>query len=127
MAIDHVVADQVTLSLSKFLLQGLRIVMLLRVLTIPFSVMSYLLGMTSVRFRDFYLGSHVVMMHVAFLLYLGTQINSLDFDPDSDQSSKKPPKSKAEKAMLIVEIVFALVAVLYISRVAKKKIDEKLA
>ncbi|TNV78193.1 hypothetical protein FGO68_gene3755 [Halteria grandinella] len=116
MAIDHVVADQ-----------GLRIVMLLRVLTVPFSVMSYLLGMTAVRFRDFYIGSHVVTMHVAFLLYLGTQITGLDFDPDSDPNEKKQGKSKAEKAMFLAQIVIALLAVVYISRVAKREIDAKLA
>jgi uncharacterized membrane protein YdjX (TVP38/TMEM64 family) len=76
--------------------------MLLRVLAIPFSVMSYLLGMTSVGFRDFYLGSHVVLFHVAFLLYLGTQITSLDFDPDSPRTETDQPAKKPQAAETVM-------------------------
>lgn len=103
--------------------------MLMRVLTIPFSVMSYILGMTSVKFKDFFIGSHVVTLHVAFLLYMGTQITSLDFDPDSNlnEKGKKPPKSKAETAMFFFQIFLAFAVIIYISRVAKKEIDKKLA
>lgn len=64
-------------------------IMLLRTLMMPFSVMSYLLGLTSVKFKDYVVGSLVVTFHIAFFLYLGTQIPYLEFDDSGDDTHKQ--------------------------------------
>lgn len=51
--------------------------------------MSYLLGLTSVKFKDYVVGSLVVTFHIAFFLYLGTQIPYLEFDDSGDDTQKQ--------------------------------------
>ena len=69
MAIDSVMADE-----------GYKIILLMRFTMLPFSVMSYLLGMTAVKFKDYVIGSLAVSLHIAFFLYLGSTFTYLEGD-----------------------------------------------
>lgn len=75
MAIDTVMEEE-----------GYRIIFLMRITMIPFSVMSYLLGMTAVKFKDYFIGSLPIVFHIAFFLYLGSTFSQLDFDQQSSGS-----------------------------------------
>jgi uncharacterized membrane protein YdjX (TVP38/TMEM64 family) len=60
MAIDSVISSD-----------GWRTVFLIRMTPLPFAVSSYLLGVTSVRLRDYIKGTIAVSLHVALWLYIG--------------------------------------------------------
>jgi len=90
---------------------------------LPFSVMSYLLGMTAVRFRDYLIGSLGVAFHVAMFIYAGSTLKYLD--DDSSQATQQP-KSKLETAVMILQAILAVGLALYISRLAKKELDKRL-
>ena len=64
-------------------MQGYKIVLLMRFTMLPFSVMSYLLGMTAVRFRDYLIGSLGVAFHVAMFIYAGSSLTYLEDDSSS--------------------------------------------
>ena len=88
---------------------------------LPFSVMSYLLGMTAVRFRDYLIGSFGVAFHVAMFIYAGSSLTYLD-----DDSSTQQPKSKLETTVMVLQVVLAVGLAIYISRLAKKELDKRL-
>ncbi len=50
---------------------GWRIVMLLRLTPLPFSIVSYFLGLTKVKIRDFLIGSSITSTYIAIWLYIG--------------------------------------------------------
>ena len=59
-AINHVITKD-----------GWKTVALLRLTPFPFSLVSYLLGITTLRVRDFIAGSLIVSVHIALWLYIG--------------------------------------------------------
>ena len=63
-AINHVISRQ-----------GWKTVMLLRLTPFPFALVSYLLGVTSVKLAEFILGSGIMAVHVAIWLYIGQTLN----------------------------------------------------
>jgi uncharacterized membrane protein YdjX (TVP38/TMEM64 family) len=58
--------------------EGWRTVFLLRMTPFPFSVISYLLGITSIKLKDYILGSLSVILHVALWLYIGKTIDKFN-------------------------------------------------
>lgn len=88
----------------------------------PFSAMSYLLGATSLKVKDFLIGSCAVMMHIALFLYIGQSLDNFAGD-DEDQQIKK--HSKLQNILMIVEIFVALTIVYYVTTKAKEKLEEK--
>ena len=84
--------------------------------------MSYFLGITKVKIRDYLKGTSVVSLYIALWLYIGKSLNKV-----------KEIKSKADKkdqgfdyAFLIFEIVMAFAVGCYISYLAKKELDKKI-
>lgn len=59
-AINHVITKE-----------GWRTVFLLRLTPFPYSVVSYLLGLTTLKVKDFVIGSLVVVVHIGIWLYIG--------------------------------------------------------
>lgn len=51
--------------------EGIKTVFLLRMTPIPFAVASYLLGVTSVKLKDYFLGTLAMVIHVAMWIYIG--------------------------------------------------------
>lgn len=91
---------------------------------LPFSVMSYLLGMTAVRFRDYLIGSFGVAFHVAMFIYAGSTLTYLNDEDSSSQTQQ--PKSKLETTVMILQAILAVGLAVYISRLAKKELDKRL-
>ncbi len=93
----------------------------MRVTMIPFSVMSYLLGLTSVKFRDYFLGTLAVTIHIAIWLYVGSTLTYFDIE---QQGNRK--KSNVENAVILVQFIFAIGVAIYISIIAKRELNKRL-
>ena len=55
--------------------EGFKTVLLLRLTPFPFSIVSYFLGITSVKLKDYSLGSLIITVYVALYLYLGMSLD----------------------------------------------------
>lgn len=75
MAVDSVVTES-----------GWRTVLLLRLTPLPFSIVSYFLGVTKVKLRDYLLGTSIESLHLAIWLYIG---KSLERFSDINSKLKK--------------------------------------
>lgn len=53
---------------------GWRTVLLLRLTPVPFSLVSYFLGVTKVKVRDYVLGTLIEAVHIALYLYIGKSL-----------------------------------------------------
>jgi len=63
MAVDHIVTQS-----------GWKTVLLLRLTPVPYSIVSYFLGVTKVKVKDYLIGSLVISFHVALWLYIGKSL-----------------------------------------------------
>ena len=63
MAVNAVISDN-----------GWKTVLLLRLTPLPFSVVSYFLGITKVKTRDFLLGNMIEALHISLWLYVGKSL-----------------------------------------------------
>lgn len=57
---------------------GWKTVLLVRMTPLPFSVSSYLLGVTSVTIKDFILGSLGEILHIILWLYIGKTLEKFN-------------------------------------------------
>ena len=92
----------------------------MRITMIPYGVLSYLLGLTHVGFRQYLTGSLAVMIHIIIWLYVGSTLTCLD---SLGGSNSKP---LVEYIALIIQTVVALGIGIYISIIAKKELDKRL-
>jgi uncharacterized membrane protein YdjX (TVP38/TMEM64 family) len=53
---------------------GWKTIFLIRLTPLPFSIGSYLLGVTKVKVADFLIGSSTIVMHIALWLYIGKSL-----------------------------------------------------
>lgn len=100
--------------------EGLKIIMLVRLSPVfPFSLVNYAFGLTSVRLRDFVLGSWAAMLPGTFLyVYLG----SLVTDAATLASGAEPATegSFVRQVLLWVGLVATLAVVVVVTRTARK-------
>ena len=104
--------------------QGLKVVTLLRLSpVVPFSPLNYVLGLTSVSFRDYALATTwgIVPGTLAFV-FIGSTVSSVGDPGDGSGGS-----GGAKVAVYIVGALATLAAVVLISRYAKKALNEALA
>ena len=88
---------------------------------IPYNAYNYILGVTSVRFRDFAIGG-IGMVPGAFVyVFIGTTIGSIN-----EAVQGKFEHSNAFLVFLIVGSISALLAIIYISVVIKKYLKQNL-
>jgi uncharacterized membrane protein YdjX (TVP38/TMEM64 family) len=83
----------------------------------PFSLMSYLLGVTSVSFKNYLLGTLSVCVHVFLWVYIGSTLTMFD----DDVQGGKHTTTKLEKAVLTGQVMLAIGLGVYIARVAKRE------
>ena len=84
---------------------------------IPFNLQNYLYGLTSIRFWPYFITSWIAMLPVTFLyVYLG-HIARAALNSNSD-------RTPAEWALLGMGLLATVVVTIYITRLAKSKIDE---
>lgn len=91
----------------------------MRITMIPYGVLSYLLGLTTVGFRQYLTGSLAVIIHISIWLYVGSTLTCLD-------SLGGDSKPLVEYIALIIQTVIALGIGMYISIIAKKELDKRL-
>lgn len=103
---------------------GFSMVMLLRLSPLfPFVLLNYALGLTDVKLRDYVLASAVGMIPGTFLfVYLGT----LATDAASLAAGTRPDGGLAERALFWGGLVVTLVVTVWISRLARRKLDRAL-
>ena len=88
---------------------------------IPYNAYNYILGVTSVRFRDFAIGG-IGMVPGAFVyVFIGTTIGSIN-----EAVQGKFEHSNAFLIFLIIGSISAFLAIIYISIVIKKYLKQSL-
>ena len=97
--------------------------MLLRLTPFPFALVSYLLGVTSVKLAEFILGSGIMAVHVAIWLYIGQTLNHFQ-----EIQAKKDANESAnfEFLMLAGEVFVAFIVGFFISYKAKIELDKQI-
>lgn len=97
-------------------------IFLMRMTMFPFSLMSYLLGVTSVSFKNYLLGTLSVCFHVFLWVYIGSTLTIFD----DDVKGGKHTTTKLEKAVLAGQVLLAIGLGVYIARVAKREFEKGL-
>jgi uncharacterized membrane protein YdjX (TVP38/TMEM64 family) len=67
-------------------------VLLLRLTPVPFSIVSYFLGVTKVKLRDYLIGTSIEGVHIALWLYVGKSLERFS-DINSKLKSQKTDES----------------------------------
>jgi len=99
--------------------EGFKLVTLLRLSPIiPFNLFNYFMGITSVKFKDYSLGSVGILPGTLAYAYFGTALGSI-----SEAAQGETQGGGLELGFIIGGSVLALGAVFYVSYVAKKKIN----
>lgn len=90
---------------------------------VPFTLLNYVLGMTRARFRDYVLASATGMLPGIFLyVYLGSIVTSTAALVGGDG----PESGVAGRVLLYGGVVATAVATVFVSRIAKKKLDQQI-
>ena len=99
--------------------EGLKVVALLRLCPlIPFAPFNYVMGITSVSFFDYSVGSVAILPGTIVYVFIGTTIGSIQ-----DAASGNYDAGPAGLIFLIVGSVLACVAIIWISIVVKKYLN----
>jgi uncharacterized membrane protein YdjX (TVP38/TMEM64 family) len=102
---------------------GFKAVVLLRLQPVlPFNILNYALGLTSIRLRDYMLASWIGMFPATVLyVYLGSVMNDI-----SDLLRGRPNSGMAGRLLLWGGLVAIVVLVWWLGRVAKKALREEM-
>mmetsp|Transcript_47510 Transcript_47510/g.34785 ORF Transcript_47510/g.34785 Transcript_47510/m.34785 type:complete len:247 (-) Transcript_47510:33-773(-) len=104
--------------------EGWKLIFLIRVTPLPFSFLSYLLGVTKATFQDFLIGTCSVAFHVVVWLYVGQSIQN--FEELQAQGAKKKDVDN-EYIFLTMEILVVFLVAFLISYKAKLVLDREMA
>jgi uncharacterized membrane protein YdjX (TVP38/TMEM64 family) len=102
-----------------------QIVFLLRLSPlVPFALLNYFLGITATRARDYFLASAIGMLPGIFLyVYIGSLIT----DAAALSTGDTPDAGVWGRVLFWGGLVATLAVTILVSRLAKRKLDEKLA
>lgn len=102
--------------------EGWRIVGLVRLSPVfPFNLLNYAFGLTRVRFRDYLLASWIGMLPGTVLyVYIGSLAGSL-----ASLTSGTGSRTSAEWVFYIVGLVATLLVTLFVTRIARRALQEK--
>jgi uncharacterized membrane protein YdjX (TVP38/TMEM64 family) len=129
----HVARDWVTRRLKKYPQaaaidraiekNGFKAVVLLRLQPVlPFNILNYALGLTSIRLRDYVLASWIGMFPATVLyVYLGSVMNDI-----SDLLRQRPNSGMAGHLLLWGGLAAIVVLVWWLDRVARKALREEM-
>jgi uncharacterized membrane protein YdjX (TVP38/TMEM64 family) len=99
--------------------EGLKLVLLLRLCPIiPFNGMNYFMGITTVRLRDYALGSFGMLPGTIAYVYFGSALGSISQAAQGDYDG-----GMGLLIFGIIGSVLAIIAICYVSYIAKKKIN----
>jgi uncharacterized membrane protein YdjX (TVP38/TMEM64 family) len=94
---------------------------LIRMTFFPYGICSYLLGLTTVAYKQFIMGTCAVIVHLCLWLYLGTTLRH--FKRFGSTHYESAGTNKLEIVILLVELFVAIAVGGYISYRAKSKLD----
>ena len=97
--------------------RGILFVGLIRLMMLPFGVMCYSLGVTSVSVIDYMLGSSFYIIKILIFSILGCSIYSATQSPDEDK--------RTHIAIIIFEIILTLTITIVITVWAKREFDRR--
>jgi uncharacterized membrane protein YdjX (TVP38/TMEM64 family) len=102
---------------------GFKVVILLRLQpVIPFNMLNYALGLTSIRWRDYALASWIGMLPATILyVYLGSIMSDV-----SDLLRGRPNSGVAGRVLLWGGLVSLVVLVWWLGRIAKRALREEM-
>jgi uncharacterized membrane protein YdjX (TVP38/TMEM64 family) len=101
--------------------EGLKLVLLVRLSPIlPFNLLNYALGLTSVRLRDFVFGSWIGMLPGSLVyIYIGSTLSSL-----ADLSAAKSSTGPLQQTLFFVGLIAAVVATALMTRMARRALAD---
>ena len=108
---------------SMFVTSGIMLVALLRLMFIPFGLVSYMLGVTSVAFWDFFIGTLAVIVKIMLIVLVGCTI--WEASEEAKKTGNDDAASPNEIIILVVEILVTIIITVVVTIWAKKKLDEK--
>lgn len=100
--------------------EGWKTVFLLRMTPVPYAVISYLLGITGIKLKDYAIGSLSVIIHICLWLYIGKTLEKLSEITKKDTSNDN---TLMEYGVICVEIFIAFTVGIIISYKAKAYLD----
>ena len=106
-----------------FVTSGIMLVALLRLMFIPFGLVSYMLGVTSVAFWDFFIGTLAVIVKIMLIVLVGCTI--WEASEEAKKTGNDDAASPNEIIILVVEILVTIIITVVVTIWAKKKLDEK--
>lgn len=104
---------------------GLRVVLLVRASPLhPFSVFNYLFGLTSVKFRDYFIGSAIAMTPTTIMeVYMGTAVKSLS-DLIRGEVSPSPTSQMFFLLSIVLTIVLSGIASVWLKHRMQQELDK---
>ncbi|ELS02907.1 hypothetical protein Xen7305DRAFT_00026250 [Xenococcus sp. PCC 7305] len=104
--------------------EGLKIVLLTRLSPIfPFNLLNYGLGVTGVAFKDYVLGSVGMIPGTIMYVYLGSLAGNIATIGGADQ----PTNPTITWAIRIIGFIATVAVTLYVTKVARKALDESIS
>lgn len=104
--------------------EGLKIVLLTRLSPIfPFNLLNYGLGVTGVSLRDYVLGSVGMIPGTVMYVYIGSLAGSIATIGGETQPDANPV---AQWAIRIIGFVATVAVTLYVTKIARKALDESI-
>jgi uncharacterized membrane protein YdjX (TVP38/TMEM64 family) len=105
--------------------EGLKIVFLTRLSPLfPFNLLNYALGLTQVSLKDYVLGSCGMLPGTILYVYLGSLAGNLASLGSPTQST--PQAQQFQWAIRIIGFLATLAVTVYITRIAKRSLDESI-
>lgn len=102
--------------------EGLKIVLLTRLSPVfPFNLLNYAFGITKVSLKDYFLGSIGMIPGTLLYVYIGSLAGSLATLGTQEQ----PSNPTLQWIVRIVGLIATVAVTLYVTRIARKALDEK--
>lgn len=93
------------------------IVLLLRIIYLPFGLLNYLLGCaTSVSFCHYIMGSSVIIFRLSIIAFIGAQMYQLDIKHDVE-------KGASNNLFVIIQIALTVAVAIFLSIKASRYLD----
>ena len=103
--------------------EGLKFTLLLRLCPlIPFNAFNYIMGVTSVKFKDYALGGLGMIPGTIVYVFVGTTIGNISKAASGDFEG-----GTVTLVLLIVGTILAFAAIVYVSIVVKRYLNKQLA
>ena len=103
--------------------EGLKLIILLRLCpVIPFNILNYIMGITGITLKDFIIGSFGMIPGTMVYVFIGSTISDI-----ADVASGKTKDKDGQILVLVLVIVGSILAcggIIWVSYVAKKKLNE---